>query len=75
MAIGLLCIYVPGVAWLCSGFGLLGGALFEGAFAGFGWENWYAYGVKTFIWVDALKLTLAVMLFPAIWRLIGGSRG
>ena len=73
MAVGLLCVYVPGVAWLSSGFSLIG-APFAEAFTGYGWENWYAYGVKTFIWVDALKLVVAVMLFPAIWGLVGKAR-
>ena len=73
MAVGILCVYVPGVIWLCSGFGLLGGGA-EGSFAGFGWANWYAYGVKTFIWIDALKLVVAVIAFPAIWKLVGNAR-
>ena len=73
MAAGILCVYVPGVIWLCSGFGLLGMAA-EGQFAGYGWSNWYAYGVKTFIWVDALKLVVAVVAFPVIWRLVGDAR-
>lgn len=63
MAVGILCVYVPGVVWLSSAFGM-----------GFGWENWYAYGVKTFIWVDALKLIVAVVAFPAIWKLVGNAR-
>ena len=74
MAVGILCVYVPGVVWLSSGFGLLGGLGGEGAFMGYGWENWYAYGVKTFIWVDALKLVVAIVAFPAIWRLVGDAR-
>ena len=74
MAIGLVCVYAPGVVWLSSGFGLFFAAPFDGAFSGYGWENWYAYGVKTFIWVDALKLVVAVMLFPVIWRWIGDAR-
>jgi len=63
MAIGLLCVYVPGVVWLCSAFG-----------AGAGWENWYVWGVKTFIWVDALKLVVAIIAFPTIWKLVGNAR-
>ena len=63
MAIGLVCVYVPGVVWLCSAFG-----------AGAGWENWYAWGVKTFIWVDALKLVVAVIAFPTIWKMVGNAR-
>ena len=63
MAVGILCVYVPGVVWLSAGWG-----------AALGWENWYAYGVKTFIWVDALKLVAAVIAFPAIWKLVGDAR-
>lgn len=71
MAVGILCVYIPGVVWLSAGFSLLG---LDGAFTGYGWANWYAYGVKTFIWVDALKLVVAVIAFPAIWRLVGDAR-
>ena len=63
MAVGLLCVYVPGVIWLSATWG-----------AALGWENWYAYGVKTFLWVDALKLVVAVLAFPAIWKLVGDAR-
>lgn len=70
MGAGILAVYVPGVIWLCSGFQILGGALFGEAFMGYGWQNWYAYGVKTFIWVDALKLCIAVFAFPTIWGLV-----
>lgn len=75
MAVGILAVYVPGVIWLCSGFSLLGGlAPLAEPFTGYGWANWYAYGVKTFIWVDALKLVVAVVAFPAVWRLVGDAR-
>lgn len=74
MAAGIVAVYVPGVIWLCSGFGLFTSLAGEGAFMGFGWSNWYAYGVKTFIWVDALKLVVAVVAFPVIWRLVGEAR-
>ena len=83
MAVGTLCVYIPGVIWLSSGAALFGGSFsaivsgFVGdeAFAGYGWANWYAYGVKTFIWVDAIKLVVAVIAFPAIWKLVGNARG
>ena len=64
MAVGILCVYIPGVVWLSATWG-----------AALGWENWYAYGVKTFIWVDALKLVVAVIAFPVIWKLVGDARG
>lgn len=63
MAAGILAVYVPGVVWLSASWG-----------AALGWENWYAYGVKTFLWVDALKLVVAVIAFPAIWKLVGDAR-
>ena len=81
MAVGIVCVYVPGVIWLSAGFGMFGGALrvlasgLAEPFAGYGWSNWYAYGVKTFIWVDAIKLVVAVIAFPAIWKLVGDARG
>jgi biotin transport system substrate-specific component len=64
MVAGLLALYIPGVIWLSATWG-----------AALGWENWYAYGVKTFLWVDALKLVVAVIAFPAIWKLVGEARG
>lgn len=63
MALGILAVYVPGVTWLSASWG-----------AALGWENWYAYGVKTFIWIDALKLVVAVIAFPALWKLVGDAR-
>lgn len=63
MTVGIVCVYAPGVVWLSASWG-----------AALGWENWYAYGVKTFIWVDALKLAIAVVAFPAVWRLVGSAR-
>ncbi len=76
MAVGILCVYVPGVIWLSSGFGALAGlSPLTEPFMGYGWANWYAYGVRTFIWVDALKLVVAVIAFPVIWRWVGNARG
>lgn len=75
MAVGILCVYIPGVIWLSAPVASI--AALAGTaepFAGYGWENWYAYGVKTFIWVDALKLVVAVVLFPVLWRLVGDAR-
>lgn len=74
MAIGILCVYIPGVVWLSSPFAPLASLTGGEPFVGYGWENWYAYGVKTFIWVDALKLVVAVIAFPVIWKLVGNAR-
>ena len=73
MVVGMLCVYVPGVIWLATGVTLFGSGG-EGAVTGYGWSNWYSYGVKTFIWVDALKLCIAVFAFPSMWRFVGHAR-
>lgn len=75
MAIGLVCVYLPGVVWLSSGFNLLfGNSFLAEPFMGYGWANWYANGVKDFIWVDAIKLVVAVLAFPTVWKLVGNAR-
>jgi len=74
MAVGILCVYIPGVIWLSSPFAPLAALAGSEPFGGYGWSNWYAYGVKTFIWVDALKLVVAVIAFPVIWKLVGDAR-
>ena len=65
MAIAMLAanvaIYVPGVAWL----GVLHG--FDAPIL--------TWGLWPFLIGDALKLALAAMLLPALWRLIGDARG
>ncbi len=54
-------LYVPGVAWL----GVL-----------FGWDQpILAWGLWPFLIGDALKLALAALLVPGLWRVIGDARG
>ena len=57
MAVGSVVIYVCGVAWLTTFAPDLGTAL--------------AWGVWPFLIGDALKLSLAVVLVPALWRRFG----
>ena len=71
MVIGLVVLYVPGVLWLAYGFPLLP-AFAE--FNGFGIAKGIEYGVFPFLWIDAIKLAVAVIAFPAIWRLVGDAR-
>lgn len=60
MLIGTALIYIPGLAWL--------GQLY-------GWDQpILAWGLTPFLIGDALKLALAAMLFPAIWKLVGKAR-
>ncbi|WP_108815923.1 biotin transporter BioY [Loktanella sp. Alg231-35] len=66
MAVALLIanalIYVPGVAWLT--------VLYEGK--GLAWA--VDVGLKPFLIGDALKLGLAALLVPGLWKLIGSAR-
>lgn len=69
MALGLVALFVPGVLWLAYGtpFGLIAG------FGGIGIDKALAFGVLPFLWIDALKLALAAIGFPLIWKLLGRS--
>ena len=60
MLAGNALIYVPGLLWL----GML-----------FGWDKpILEWGLTPFLLGDALKLTLAAMLLPAVWKLVGDAR-
>jgi len=59
MLIGNVLIYVPGLIVL----------------AGFvGTEKVFEYGLTPFLIGDALKLALAAVLLPAVWRIVGRRR-
>ena len=60
MLIGNVLIYVPGLLWLLQ-------------FAS-GWEQNLAWGLWPFLTGDALKLALAALLFPAMWKLVGKTK-
>lgn len=60
MFIGNVLIYVPGVAWL-------------GVLYGFD-QPIFAWGLTPFLLGDALKLGLAALLVPGLWKLIGDAR-
>ena len=61
MLIGNALIYIPGLIWL--------GQLY-------GWDQpILAWGLTPFLIGDALKLTLAAVLVPGLWKLIGNARG
>jgi len=60
MLIGNALIYVPGLIWL----GVL-----------YGWDQpIFAWGLTPFLVGDAIKLALAAVAFPTIWKLIGDAR-
>jgi biotin transport system substrate-specific component len=60
MLVGNALIYIPGLLWLHQ-------------FAS-GWEQTLAWGITPFLIGDALKLGLAALLVPALWKLIGDAR-
>ncbi|MEM7524081.1 MAG: biotin transporter BioY, partial [Pseudomonadota bacterium] len=68
MGVGLAALYVPGVLWLAFGAPI---TAFGASFAGIGIENALKFGVMPFIWIDALKLSVAAVGFPLIWRFLG----
>lgn len=60
MAIGTVLVYVPGLLWL--------GQLY-------GWDQpILAWGLTPFLIGDALKLALAALIVPGLWKLVGNAR-
>lgn len=60
MLIGNIILYVPGLLWL--------GQLY-------GWDKpILAWGLTPFIFGDLVKLALAALLLPALWKLVGSAR-
>ncbi len=59
--VGNALIYVPGLLWL----GIL-----------YGWDKpILEWGLTPFLAGDAIKLVLAALLVPAVWKLVGKARG
>ena len=61
MLVGNILIYLPGLGWL----GML-----------YGWDKpILQWGLTPFLIGDALKLVLAAVLLPALWKMVGDARG
>ena len=61
MFVGNVLIYVPGLLWL--------GHLY-------GWDQpILQWGLTPFLLGDAIKLALAALVVPAVWKLVGSARG
>ena len=71
MVIGNVLIYAPGLAWLHY---LVEGGLYNAAQFGSAFEQTLAWGLTPFLIGDMIKLALAALLFPLIWRAIGDAR-
>lgn len=61
MLVGNALIYVPGLLWL-NGFAA-------------NWAQTLEWGITPFLIGDALKLGVAALLLPAVWKLVGKARG
>lgn len=60
MLIGNLVLYVPGLLWL-RGFAE-------------SWAQTLDWGLTPFLIGDLVKLALAALIFPVLWRLVGSAR-
>ncbi len=72
MLVGNALIYIPGLAWL---YHLIAGGLFDPAKYASVWEQTLAWGLTPYLIGDALKLALAALLVPGLWKLVGRARG
>jgi biotin transport system substrate-specific component len=69
---GNVLIYVPGLLWL--GY-LIANGLFDASAYASVWDQTLAWGLTPFLVGDALKLALAALLVPGLWKLVGSARG
>jgi biotin transport system substrate-specific component len=68
---GNVLIYVPGLLWL--GY-LIAGGLFDPAKYASVWDQTLAWGLTPFLIGDVLKLALAALVVPGLWKLVGAAR-
>jgi biotin transport system substrate-specific component len=71
LLVGNVLIYAPGLAWLHQ---LVVAGLFDPAAYASAWDQTLAWGITPFLIGDALKLALAALLVPAVWKLVGSAR-
>ncbi len=72
MLIGSALIYLPGAAWL---YVLIDGGMFKPDTYATVWAQTLAWGVTPYLVGDAMKLALAALVLPGVWKLIGSARG
>jgi biotin transport system substrate-specific component len=71
MLAGNVLIYVPGLLWLHH---LVASGLHDPATYGSTWDQTIAWGLTPFLIGDALKLALAALVVPGLWKLVGSAR-
>ena len=60
MLVGNALIYIPGLLWLNQ-------------FAS-GWAQTFEWGITPFLIGDVMKLAVAALILPAVWKLVGNAR-
>jgi biotin transport system substrate-specific component len=71
MLLGNVAIYVPGLAWINQ---VIAAGAFDPASYATVWDQTLAWGFTPYLIGDAIKLALAALLFPTIWKLVGSAR-
>jgi biotin transport system substrate-specific component len=72
MIVGNALIYIPGLLWLHH---LVADGLFDAAAYASPWQQTLAWGLTPYLIGDALKLALAALVVPGLWKLVGSARG
>jgi biotin transport system substrate-specific component len=73
MLVGNALIYIPGLLWLNHV--IVAGGLFHADKFATVWDQTLAWGLTPYLIGDAMKLALAALLLPGLWKLIGRLRG
>lgn len=68
---GNVLIYIPGLLWLNH---LVASGLHDPTTYGSVWSQTIAWGLAPFVIGDAIKLALAALLVPGLWKLVGRAR-
>jgi biotin transport system substrate-specific component len=71
MLLGNVAIYVPGVLWINR---VIADGAFDPAKYATVWDQTLVWGLTPYLIGDAMKLALAALLLPAIWKLVGNAR-
>ncbi|EYD77070.1 Substrate-specific component BioY of biotin ECF transporter [Rubellimicrobium mesophilum DSM 19309] len=71
MLLGNVAIYIPGIAWIDH---VIAAGAFDPAKYATVWDQTLAWGFTPYLIGDAIKLALAALIFPTVWRLVGTAR-
>lgn len=72
MLVANVLLYAPGLLWMHQWIGFT--SKFDAAKFPSQWDQTMAWGLMPFLLGDFLKLALAAVLVPVVWRLVGEAR-